>query len=129
MNAEFTWRSGSTHTVRRRGFTVTYANYLTSTACHGNTLRAGVTVDCARLEPQGMQGMKDDIWWFHIYVMLSRATQMEDLLLLRPPPREFFERGPPPSIVAALRQFEAKTLATEAAAEELARTLGIQIPA
>ena len=65
----------------------------------------------------------------HMYVMLSRATKMEDLLLLRPPPREFFERGPPPSIVAALLQFEAKRVASEAAAIALAHALGIKLPA
>ena len=59
----------------------------------------------------------------------TRATKMEDLLLLRPPPKEFFERGPPPSIVAALQQFEAKRVASEAAAIALAQTLGIQLPA
>ena len=64
----------------------------------------------------------------HMYVMLSRATKMEDLLLLRPPPKDFFERGPPPSIVKALQQFENKRVASEAAAEALARTLRIQLP-
>ena len=30
-----------------------------------------------------------------MYVMLSRATRLEHLLILRCPDREFFERGPP----------------------------------
>ena len=67
-----------------------------------------VTIDCARIEPgpSGKQGASDDQWWLHLYVMLSRATCMEDMLLLRPPPRELLarrnERGPPPHIRKSL---------------------------
>ena len=45
--------------------------------------------------------MSDDIWWFHLYVMLSRATRMQDMLLLRPPPKQLLERGPPAYILKA----------------------------
>ena len=73
-------------------------------------------------------GMKDDTWWFHLYVLFSRATRMDDLLLLRPPPRELLEKGPPQSMVTALQQFEAKRLASEAEAEYLARCMQIEVP-
>ena len=39
-----------------------------------------------------------------VLVMLSRATQLKDLLLLRLPPKEFFDAGPP----RYLREFLAK---------------------
>jgi len=56
---EFSWRSSEPHTVRRTGFALTHANFLTSTAAQGQTIRQGVTIDCARLEQQGQQGLKD----------------------------------------------------------------------
>ena len=46
----FTWRSGRDYTVRRVGFQLTHDAYLTSTSSQGQTLRAGVTIDCARHE-------------------------------------------------------------------------------
>lgn len=39
-----------------------------------------------------------------VLVMLSRATRLDDLLLLRLPPKEFFDAGPP----QYLREFLAK---------------------
>ena len=109
-------------------FTLSHANYLTSTGCQGFTIRTGVTIDCARLEPAGKTGMKDDIWWFHLYVLLSRATCMKDMLLLRPPPRELLDGDPPQSIVSALQEFEVKRSASEAEAEEFALRTGIDVP-
>ena len=86
VEVEFKWRSSETHTVRRIGFPLTHERFLTSTACQGQTIRTGVTIDCARIEPAGKQGASDEQWWLHLYVMLSRTTCMEDMLLLRPPP-------------------------------------------
>ena len=87
--------------VRRCGFQVTHAQCLTSTASQGLTLRTGTIVDCARL-PE----LDDDNWWLHLYVMFSRVTSLDDLLLLRPPPREILERGPPESIVTRVAEFQ-----------------------
>ena len=83
--------------VKRAGFALTHERFLTSTASQGQTLRTGVTIDCARIEPNasGKQGASDDQWWLHLYVMLSRATCMEDMLLLRPPPRALLNRSLP----------------------------------
>ena len=78
VESVFSWRSSETHTVRRTGFPLTHANYLTSTASQGQTIRTGVTIDCGRIEPKGNQGTKDADWWLHLYVMFSRATCMED---------------------------------------------------
>ena len=85
METDFTWdSSGETHCVKRFGFMLTHANYLTTTASQGQTIRTGVTIDCARNEPQGMRGTNDEQWWLNLYVMFSRVTRMEDMLILRP---------------------------------------------
>jgi len=128
VETEFVWRSSETHTIRRIGFPLTHANFLTSTASQGQTIRTGVTIDCARLQPQGYTGTKDADWWLHLYVMFSRATCMEDMLLLRPPPRELLEGGPPAQVKAALQKFEAKITATIDAAACLAKRMGMAVP-
>ena len=129
VEQEFKWRSSDVHTVRRTGFPLTHASFLTSTASQGQTLRRGTTIDCARLQPQGAQGLKDDQWWLHLYVMLSRVTCMRNLLLLRPPTRDFLERGPPSSVREALKQFEQKSDNTAKAAVALADKMRLPLPA
>ena len=96
MEAVFTYEaSGEVHGINRFGFMLTHAHYLTATASQGQTLRAAVTIDCARNEPQGKHDTSDDAWWLNLYVMFSRITRMSDMLLVQPPPRELLERGPP----------------------------------
>ena len=126
---QFRWRSTAFHEVTRTGFCLTHGAFFTSTSAQGQTLRAGVTIDCARLEPQGKIGMDEDAWWLHLYVMFSRATCMGDMLLLRPPPRRLLEKGPPPSVIKALAAFERKIGDSVAAAEALAATCGFPLPA
>ena len=106
----------------------TYERYLTSTASQGQTLRAGVTIDCAR-NNDGARTMEPADWWLHLYVMFSRVTQMSDMLLLRPPPREFLESGPPKHLQAALRRFEQRAESSKLEAERLAALFGILLPA
>ena len=67
-------------------------------------------------------------WWLHLYVMFSRATCLEDMLLLRPPPRELLERGLPSSVRAALRRFESRIQVSTEAAQELADSMGLVLP-
>jgi hypothetical protein len=128
VEAEFSWRSSETHTIRRIAFPLTHANFLTATASQGQTIRTGVTIDCARLPPQGFTGTKDADWWLHLYVMFSRATCMEDMLLLRPPPRELLEGGPPTEVKEALKKFQAKIAASTDAATYLAKSMGMAVP-
>ena len=129
METDFTWdSSGETHCVKRFGFMLTHANYLTTTASEGQTICTGVTIDCARLEPQGSRGTNDDQWWLNLYVMFSRVTRMEDMLILRPPSREVLEKGPPASVQEALRRFEKTEREKVADAIRLARSFGIQLP-
>ena len=71
--------------------------------------------------------MKDEEWWLHLYVMFSRATCMDDLLLLRPPPRSILEAGPPESVRRALERFEAKAADSTAVAIQLAASLGFAL--
>ena len=115
----------NTHTVRCTGFPLTHANYLTSTASQGQTIRTGVTIDCARIEPKGNHGTKDADWRLHLYVMFSRATCMEYMLLLRPPPREILEAGPPASVREALQRFEQQIAQSKEDALALAGMLGM----
>ena len=129
MEDPFSWRSWENHAITRYGFTLTLANYLTSTAAQGFTIRLGVTIDCARLPPKGQQSLHEDFWWFHFYVMFSRATRMPDMLLQRPPTKEFLERGPPGHIVRALAKFATKRLNTEREAIGLTVQLGFELPA
>ena len=82
-------------------------------------------LDCARREAG--QGRKDDDdWWLDLYVMLSRATRSEDLLLMRAPDVEFLLRGPPASLNKQLRKFLARTEACRKTAKALASKLGFE---
>ena len=72
--------------------------------------------------------MHEDFWWFHFYVMFSRATRMQDMIVFLPPPMEFFERGPPARIVEALAKFDAKRVRSDREAPKLAEDIGIKLP-
>ena len=63
-----------------------------------------------------------------MYVMFSRATCMEDMLLLRPPPRELLEGGPPKEVKEAFKKFQAKIAASTDAATYLAKSMGMAVP-
>ena len=129
MDTTFNFQTSAVmHRVKRVGFMLTHAHYLTVTASQGQTIRSKVTIDCARNEPTGRQGTNDDEWWLNLYVMLSRVTRMQDMLLLRPPPRTLLERGPPPQVREALERFATAESNTVAEAELLARRFGIPLP-
>ena len=57
--------------------------------------------------------------------MLSRATTLDDLLLLRAPGVEFLLRGPPAALRERLQMFARRTEAADAAAEAFAREFGL----
>ena len=63
-----------------------------------------------------------------MYVMCSRATCIEDMLLLRPPPRDLLERGPPASVREALEKFERKIAESTEAAGALCAMTGLPVP-
>ena len=80
--------------VTRTGLPLSHARVITSTACQGRTMRDGVIIDCGRQEG-GNHPKDDEDWWLDLYVMLSRATRLDDLLLSRAPDLAFFAKGPP----------------------------------
>ena len=112
------------YTVTRTGFPLSHGRVVTCTACQGRTMRAGVILDCGRLE-SGPHPKDNDDWWLDLYVMLSRATRIEDLLLMRPPPASFLLRGPPASLRTQLDKFASRTRDCRRKAEQLAVELGL----
>ena len=85
-------------------------------------MRKGVILDCGR-HASGRGKKEDDDWWFDLYVMLSRATRIEDLLLMRAPSSEFLRRGPPPGLQKQLLKFAKRTADCRKAAETLLKEL------
>ena len=88
----------------------------------------GVVIDCGRQPPTGKnddKGKDDDDWWLDLYVMLSRATRLEDLLLIRAPDLEFFAKGPPKTLCQQLVKFAKRTEDCRAEAERIAKELGL----
>ena len=67
---------------------------------------------------------QDEDWWLDLYVMLSRATRLEDILLARAPPSTFLLQGPPKSLKQQLLTFASCTEACRQHALELAVELG-----
>jgi hypothetical protein len=80
-------------------------------------MRDGVIIDCGRQEG-GSHKKEDDDWWLDLYVMLSRAARLDDLLLLRAPDLEFFAKGPPKTL-------KSRTESCTQRAEQIARELGL----
>eukprot|EP00959_Pyramimonas_sp_CCMP1952_P097067 2028845-Pyramimonas_sp.AAC.1 len=64
--------------------------------------------------------MSGEMWRLHLYAMLSRATRMRNMLILRPPVRELPERGPPASLRKALQERDKRAVDSRAEAEQLA---------
>ena len=108
------------HSVCRAGPTLSAALVLTSTACQGKSFGLGVLVDLG-FKP----GTDEDAAWLHVYVMLSRATSSDDLLVLRAPDEAFLLRGPPADLAARLRAFSARTNQCRKKATKLAEELGL----
>ena len=81
-------------------------------------------MDCGRREG-GAHPMGDDDWWLHLYVMVSRATRLDDLILLRAPDVTFLKRGPPQNFRDRLAQFDRRVRSCRVQAEQLAVSLGL----
>ena len=109
--------------ITRTGFTLSHARVITATACQGRTFRLGVVIDCGRHEG-GSTAKEDEDWWLDLYVMLSRATRLDDLLLIRPPPADFLLRGPPKDLQKQLAKFAKRTAMCRADAAKVAQELG-----
>ena len=70
--------------------------------------------------------MDDDDWWLHLYVMMSRATRLDDLLLLRAPSVEFLTHGPPKAFRDKLAQFDRRVRSCKTKAEQLVKELKLE---
>ena len=108
------------HKVTRTGFPISHGRVVTSTACQGRTMPLGVIIDAGCKDEDDLDSL-----WLHLYVMLSRATCANDLLVIRAPPESFLTRGPPADLAARLRTFSARTEACRVISEKLARKLGL----
>ena len=108
------------HKVTRTGIPISHAKVLTSTACQGRTMHEGVMVDAGNKDPNDLDSL-----WLHLYVMLSRATTSDNLLMIRAPGLEFLSRGPPVDLAARLRTFGVRTERCREEAAKLAHSLGL----
>ena len=61
-------------------------------------------VDCIRPSWLKGRGDADHEYWMHLYVMLSRARRMQDMLVINPPSQEELLVGPPPSVLAEIQR-------------------------
>ena len=86
-------------------------------------MKQGVVLDCG-CRTDGEHKKDDDDWWLDLYVMLSRATRMEDLLLMRAPPADFLLRGPPADLREQLNRFLVRAEQCREDALELIADLG-----
>ena len=69
--------------------------------------------------------MDADDWWLHSCVMVSRATRLDDLILLRAPDVTFLMRGPPKTFKDRLALFDRRVRSCRVQAEQLAASLGL----
>ena len=88
-------------------------------------MRAGVVIDCGRHET-GETRKDDGDWWLDIYVMLSRATRLSDLLLLRAPGLDFLLQGPPADLSQRLTAFARKADGCRSKALDIVRDLKLE---
>ena len=106
--------------VVRWQFPLTHGMIRTAYSAQGLTLEGGVVVDLRRAG-----GLKDDDWWLAIYVMLTRARKLENLILLgfSSQVEELLRRGPPKQLIKVTAALETKAEATmvKLAAEDYRR--------
>ena len=101
---------------------LSHARVIIATACQGRTFRLGVVIDCGRHE-SGRTAKEDEDCWLDLYVMLSRVTRLEDLLLIRPPPADFLLRGPPKDSQKQMAKFAQRTASCRTDAAKLPQDL------
>ena len=84
----------------------------------------GVVIDCARRTGE-RHPLSDDAYWLDMYVMLSRATKLENILLVRAPEAKLLLQGPPKSLQQKLNTFNNRVTACKTKATKLAQDLGL----
>ena len=95
--------------VFRWQFPLLHGMLRTAYSAQGLTLDGGVLVDLRRAG-----GLEDDDWWLSIYVMLTRARKLENLILLGATEQvgDLLCRGPPSYLRDMTDKLEAKAAAT-----------------
>ena len=111
--------------VARWNLPLTHAMVRTAMASQDLTFKKDVIADLRRAG-----GMTDDIWWLTVYVMLSRARKLENLILvgLTAKIKELFAAGPPAFIRDQIKALQGKAARTKRSAEQTARDLGLHVP-
>ena len=91
--------------VQRWQFPLTHGMIRTAYSAQGLTLEGGVVVDLRRAG-----GLQDDDWFLAIYVMLSRAQRLRNMILLgfAPQVEDILRRGPPKQLRKITAQLEAR---------------------
>ena len=81
----------------------------TAYAAQGLTLHGGAVVDLRRAG-----GLSDDDWWLAIYVMLSRAQQLTNLILVGfgEQVEDLLCRGPPARLIWVTEMLEQRAQIT-----------------
>ena len=119
---------GSSESIHatRWNLPLTHAMVRTAMSSQGLTFNGGVVADLRRAG-----GMEDDIWWLNVYVMLSRARKLDNLMLvgLSPQVRALLEAGPPAYIRQQLYTLQAKSVRTFRRAECLASVMNLKVHA
>ena len=89
--------------VIRWQFPLTRGMLRTAFAAQGLTLEGGVVIDLRRAG-----GLEDDDWWLAIYVMLSRARKLSNMILLgfTPQVEGLLRRGPPANLIQVTERLE-----------------------
>ena len=116
---------GRSWTIRRRQVPLTSALDRTIQSSQGKTFRGGLVGDMGNLNTD------PDAFWSAMYVLLSRATRMEDLLLLRCPPKSFFDAGPPAYLKSFLQKLhggDGEIAAGRQKGDELIEKYGWRVP-
>jgi hypothetical protein len=89
--------------VIRWQFPLTHGMLRTAFAAQGLTLEGGVLTDLRRCG-----GLDDEDWWLAIYVILSRARKLENLILLGLTPlvEDLLRKGPPANLIKVTERLE-----------------------
>jgi hypothetical protein len=95
--------------VLRWQFPLIHGMLRTAYAAQGLTLNGGVVVDLRRAG-----GLGDDDWWLAIYVMLSRARRLTNLILvgLTEQVEDLLRRGPPTRLISVTEMLETRAQLT-----------------
>ena len=95
--------------VLRWQFPLIHGMLRTAYAAQGLTLHGGVVVDLPRAG-----GLGDDDWWLAIYVMLSRARKLTNLILVgfTEQVEDLLRRGPPTRLIWVAEMLEQRAQIT-----------------